>query len=120
MSRKVLIVDDSAIIHKLLRKVIESIGFEVCGDAKNGAEGVEMYRTLKPDLVFMDATMPVLDGLEATKQIKALDSSAHIIMLTAMGDDEFSDEALEAGVEQFLKKPFDDYKIVNAISKILF
>jgi two-component system chemotaxis response regulator CheY len=117
--KRILLVDDSPIIHRLLRKTLESNGYEVCGDAKNGREGVEMYKSLKPDLVFMDITMPIMDGLEAAKLIKELDPQARIIMLSAMGDDEIVGQAKELGIDIFLKKPFDDYKIISAISKVI-
>lgn len=117
--KRVLIVDDSPIIHNLLRKVLERNDYEVCGDAKNGREGVDMYKDLKPDIVFMDITMPVMEGLDAVKLIKEHDSNAKVIMLSAMGDEELKEEAKALGVDVFLKKPFDDYKIVSAISKVI-
>ncbi len=117
--KRVLIVDDSPIIHNLLRKVLERNGYEVCGDAKNGKEGVDLYEELKPDLVFMDITMPVMEGIDAAKIIMEKDAAAKIIMLSAMGDEAIMDEAKAIGVDIFLKKPFDDYKIVSAISKII-
>lgn len=119
MIKRILLVDDSPIIHSLLRRTLESHDYEVCGDAKNGREGVEMYQSLKPDLVFMDITMPIMDGLEAAKQIKNIDLQAKIIMLSAMGDDEIMGQAKDIGIDIFLKKPFDDYKIISAISKVL-
>lgn len=116
MSKRVLIVDDSPIIHKMLRKTLEENNFDVCGDAKNGREGVELFEKLRPDITFMDVTMPVMDGLQAAKGIKAIDSNAGIIMLTAMGDNKIMEEAKSVGVDVFLKKPFNNYKIVSAIS----
>jgi two-component system chemotaxis response regulator CheY len=118
MIKRVLLVDDSPMIHNLLRKTLEKNGYEVCGDAKNGSEGVEMYNSLIPDLVFMDVTMPIMDGIEAAKKIKEKNNSAKIIMLTAMGDEEIISQAKDAGVDIFLTKPFDDYKIVSAIAKV--
>ena len=88
-------------------------------EVKNGKEGVELYTDLSPDLVFMDITMPIMDGLETTKAIKNQDPDAKIIMLSAMGDREVMDEAKGLGVDVFLKKPFDDYKIISAISKVI-
>lgn len=118
MIKKVLIVDDSPVIHNLLRKTLERNGYEVCGNAQNGREGVDLYQQHNPDLVFMDVTMPVMDGLAAAQRIKEHDPQARIIMLTAMGDEEIIAQANEVGVAIFLKKPFDDYKIVSAIAKI--
>ncbi len=119
MIKRILLVDDSPIIHTLLGKALEKHGYEVCGNAKNGREGVELYKSLKPDLVFMDITMPIMDGLEAVKLIKEFDPQAKIIMLSAMGDDEIVKQAKELGIDIFLKKPFDDYKIISAISKVI-
>jgi two-component system chemotaxis response regulator CheY len=119
MGKRVLIVDDSPIVHVLLRKTLEANGHEVCGDAKNGREGVDLYSKLKPDAVFMDITMPQMDGIQAVGAIKASDPGAKIIMLTAMGDEEIVGQAKAAGVDIFLQKPFDDYKIISALSKLV-
>ena len=119
MIKRILLVDDSPIIHNLLRKTLEGHGYEICGDAMNGKESVSMYENLKPDLVFMDVTMPIMDGLEAAKKIKEMDPEAKIIMLSAMGDDEIVAEAKDLGIDIFLKKPFNDYKIISAISNIV-
>ena len=118
MTKRVLIVDDSPMIHNMLRKTLESNGYEVCGDAKNGREGIDLFENLHPDLVFMDITMPILDGIEALKGIREKDPTAKVIMLTAMGDEEIVKQAEEAGASAFLKKPFNDFKIISAISKI--
>lgn len=118
MIKRILLVDDSPIIHHLMRRTLEKAGYEICGDAKNGKEGVEMYESMKPDLVFMDITMPIMDGIDAARAIKTKYTQAKIIMLTAMADDEIMNEAKSIGVDIFLKKPFDDYKIISAISKL--
>jgi two-component system chemotaxis response regulator CheY len=119
VSKRVLLVDDSPIIHRLLRKTLESNGYEVCGNAKDGREGVSMYQSLNPDLVFMDITMPIMDGLEAAKEIIKKDPQAKIIMLSAMGDDQIVKQAKDLGIDIFLKKPFNDYMIISAISRIV-
>jgi two-component system, chemotaxis family, chemotaxis protein CheY len=115
MGKRVLLVDDSPVIHIMLRKVLEKNHFEVCGDARNGREGVEMCKQLSPDIIFMDITMPVMDGLDAAREIKKIDMNVRIIMLSAMGDDEIIQQARDMGIFTFLKKPFDDYKIISAI-----
>jgi two-component system chemotaxis response regulator CheY len=106
-------------IHNLLRKTLENKGYEVAGDAHNGKQGVDLYQELKPDLVFMDITMPILDGLQASSMIKRIDPQARIIMLSAMGDEEIIQQAEDIGIDIFLKKPFNDYKIISALSKIV-
>lgn len=119
MRKRVLIVDDSPMIHNMLRRTLEKNGYEVCGDAKNGKEGVELFNSLKPDVVFMDITMPIMDGLEAAKIIKQTSPDTRVIMLSAMGDDEIIAQAKSFGVNFFLKKPFNDYKIISTISMVI-
>lgn len=119
MTQRVLIVDDSPVTHSLLRRILVKNGCEICGNATNGKEGVELYRSLNPDLTFMDISMPVINGLEAVKIIKSMNFDAPIIMLSAMGDEEIINEARQLGIEVFLKKPFDEEKILGALSKIL-
>jgi len=116
--KRVLLVDDSPVVHTMLRKTLEKNGYEVCGDARNGKEGVNLYKKLTPDIVFMDVTMPIMDGMDATREIIKINPSAVIIMLTAMGDDEMMNQAKEAGIKIFLKKPFDDYKIISSLAKV--
>ncbi len=116
---KILIVDDSPLIHSLLRKTLEKNGHEVCGDAKNGKEAVELFQKLNPEVIFMDITMPIMDGMEASKNIKTINPKANIIMLSAMGDEEIREEAKNLGIDIFLKKPFNDYMIISAISKVV-
>ena len=118
IGKQVLIVDDSPVIHNMLRKTLEGNGYSVCGDASNGREGVELYESLKPDLVFMDVTMPIMDGIAALKIIREKDAVAKVIMLTAMGDDEIIAQAQAAGAVSFLKKPFNDFKIISALAQI--
>ncbi len=119
MKNRILIVDDSPMIHKLLSKTLKENGYDVCGIANNGKEGVKKYKELKPDIIFMDITMPIMDGLEAAKNIKFLNSEARIIMLSAMGDEDIKNQANKIGVDVFLSKPFNDYKIISAISKTI-
>lgn len=119
MALRVLLVDDSPVIHSLMQKVLEKNGYEICGNAMNGKEGVEMFQALHPDLVFMDISMPVMNGIEATEGIKKVNPDSKIIMLSAMGDDEIIAEAKKMGIDVFLKKPFDDYKIISAIASVI-
>jgi len=118
MSKKILIVDDSPLIHVLIKKAIDKSGNQVCGNAKNGREGIELYQKLAPDVIFMDINMPVMNGLEAAKEIKEINEDAVIIMLTAVGDDETIRAARRIGVNVFLNKPFDDYKIISALLNV--
>jgi two-component system, chemotaxis family, chemotaxis protein CheY len=118
MSKKILIVDDSPLIHNLIKRALERSGDMVCGDAKNGKEGLELYKELSPDVTFMDINMPVMDGLEAVKKIREINNTAVIIMLTAVGDEETIKIATELGVNAFLCKPFSDYKLISALALV--
>lgn len=121
MKKTVMIVDDSPLIHMLLTKALVKAGYEVCRDAKNGKEAIDMYRQLAPDLIFMDINMPIMDGLEASGHIFEISRqqgrAVQIIMLSAVGDDEVVKKAKALGIKTFLNKPFDDYKIISAISR---
>jgi len=118
MKIKVLIVDDSPFIHKAITRALSDDIYEICGIAKNGKEGVELYSQLKPDVVTMDITMPVMDGLDSSKQILALDPKARIIMLSAMGDETLMEQAKSIGVKLFLQKPFKSEELVLTVRKI--
>jgi two-component system chemotaxis response regulator CheY len=114
-----MIVDDSPFIHKAIQKALNATDlYEVCGIAKNGKEGSELYDTLLPDIVFMDITMPVMDGLDATKAIISKHPDAKIIMLSAMGDDDLIAKAKAIGVTHFAQKPFKAEEMLAIINNI--
>jgi len=122
--KRILLVDDSPIIHKLLRRTLEAHGYEVCGDAKNGREAVSMYQSLKPDLVFMDITMPVMDGLEAVALIRAEEARAGrpptpVIALTANAMSHQIEEYVAAGMSGCVAKPLEFALLVEAMSAAL-
>lgn len=116
---KVLIVDDSRTSRKILRGIVEEAGYEVVGEAKNGEEGFLMYKELKPDLVTMDITMPVMDGVEALKLIKGKFPEAKVVMVTAAGQKHNMLEAVQSGADDFLPKPFDVEAIKETLAKYL-
>ena len=117
---RVLIVDDSPFIHKAINRAIGSDEeFEICGIAKNGKEGVELFSTVRPDVVTMDITMPVMDGLAASKEILTQNRAAKIIMLSAMGDEELMAGARAMGIKAFLQKPFKNDELKTAIQNIV-
>lgn len=118
MSKRVLICDDANFMRKLLGGTLKRLGHEVIGEAEDGVEAVNKYKLLKPDVVFMDVTMPNKDGVEAVKDIIALDSSAKIIMCSAMGQQGIVLDSLKAGAKDFVIKPFEKDRIADAISKI--
>lgn len=116
---RVLIVDDAAFMRMMIKDILEKNGFEVVGDASNGLNGVELYKKEKPDIVTMDITMPEMDGIEAVKAIKAFDPAAKIIMCSAMGQQTMVMDAIRAGARDFIVKPFQSDRVLEAIKKVL-
>jgi two-component system chemotaxis response regulator CheY len=119
MATRVLIVDDAAFMRMMIKDILTKNDFEVVGEASNGAEAVDRYKELKPDLTTMDITMPEKDGISAVKDIRAIDSSAKIIMCSAMGQQAMVIEAIQAGAKDFIVKPFQPDRVVEAMRKAL-
>ena len=115
---RVLIVDDSPFIHKAITLALNSEAYEICGIGNNGKEGAEMFVKLKPDVVTMDITMPVMDGLESARAILGQHPSAKIVMLSAMGDEALMNEAKSIGIRVFLQKPFKPDGLIAAIEQL--
>ncbi|SMG32599.1 response regulator [Dethiosulfovibrio salsuginis] len=115
--KKVLVVDDAAFVRAMLKKLIEDNGFVVSGEAENGEEALRAYRSLKPDLVIMDITMPLMDGIEATKKIVAFDGKAKIVIVSARGEKPMVIKAIEAGAQDFIVKPFEVPRVVKTLNK---
>lgn len=115
---RILITDDAAFMRMQLKDIFTKLGHEVVGEAENGFVSIEKYKELQPDLVTMDITMPEMNGVEAVKQIKAIDSNATIIMVSAMGQQEMVIEAIQAGAKDFIVKPFTQDRIQEAVEKI--
>ena len=118
-SGRVLVVDDTAFMRRMLRELLSKAGLEVVAEAGNGCEAVEQYRQVRPDLVIMDITMPELDGIAAVREIVREDPSARIVMCSALGQQELIIEALEAGAQDFVVKPFVPEKVLEAVHKVL-
>jgi len=117
LAKTVLITDDTAFMRMTLRNVIQKNGFTVVGEAADGEEAVNKYKELRPDLVTMDITMPKMDGITAIKEIVKFDPNARIIVCSAMGQKPMVIEALNAGARDFLVKPFDAQRVVEALHK---
>lgn len=115
----ILIVDDSRTSRKILKGILESEGYEVVGEATNGQEGYERYAELKPDVVTMDITMPVLDGIEALKKIKGEYPDAKVVMVTAAGQKTKMVEAVQNGANEFVSKPFESEQLKKIIDKVV-
>lgn len=116
---RVLIVDDAAFMRMMIKDILEKNGFEIVGEASNGIKAVELYKSEKPDVVTMDITMPDMDGIEAVKAIKAFDPAAKVIMCSAMGQQSMVMDAIRAGAKDFIVKPFQADRVLEAIKKVV-
>ena len=114
MSR-ILIVDDSRTSRKILRSILENAGHDIVGEAMDGQDGVNKFKDLRPDIVTLDITMPVMDGLGALKLIKEMDAEAKIIMVTAAGQQNKMIDAIKLGAAEFVTKPFEPDEITKMV-----
>ena len=119
MSAKILIVDDAAFMRMMIKDILSKNGFDVVGEAANGDEAVDRYKELTPDLVTMDITMPEKDGIAALKEIKKINPAAKVIMCSAMGQQAMVIDAIQAGAKDFIVKPFQADRVLEAINKAL-
>ena len=117
--KQVLIVDDAPFVRLTLKNMLEKNGFLIAGEATNGQEDIMRYFQLKPDVVTMDISMPVMNGITALKQIINKDPQANVIMVTAVGQEEFIKEAVLNGAKYFIVKPLEEEFVVNTINRIL-
>ncbi|QZA33511.1 response regulator [Hydrogenibacillus sp. N12] len=119
MGKRILVVDDAAFMRMMLKDILTKNGYEVVGEAPDGAKAVKLYQELKPDLVTMDITMPEMDGIQALKEIKKIDPQAKVIMCSAMGQQAMVIEAIQAGAKDFIVKPFQAERVLEAVRKLL-
>ena len=117
MAKKGLIVDDAAFMRMMLKEILTKAGYEVAGEAVNGKEAIELYKSSKPDFVTMDITMPEMDGIEALKEIKKVDANATVIMCSAIGQQANVLEAIKTGAKDFIVKPFQPERVLESIKK---
>lgn len=115
----VLIADDAAFMRMMIKNILTDAGYEIVGEAENGAVAVTKYRELKPDLTTMDITMPEMDGLAALKEIRGQDPEARVVMCSAMGQQSMVIESIQAGARDFIVKPFQPDRVLEAIQKAL-
>ena len=116
---RVLVVDDAAFMRKLLTDALVSGGHEVVGEAGNGTEAVARYQELKPELTTLDITMPEKDGLAALAEIMAIDPTAKVVMCSALGQENKVLEAVKLGAKDFVVKPFQPARVLEAVGKAL-
>lgn len=119
MANRVLIVDDAAFMRMMLKEILTKNGYEVAGEAENGQKAIEKYKELSPDLVIMDITMPEVDGIEAVKKIKSEDPNSKVVMCSAMGQQAMVIEAIQAGARDFIVKPFQADRVLEAVKKVI-
>ena len=119
MAKKVLICDDAAFMRMMIKDILSKNGYEIAGEAENGVKAVEKYNETKPDLVLMDITMPEMDGIQALKAIRELDSSACVIMCSAMGQQAMVIESIQSGAKDFIVKPFQAERVLEAVKKVV-
>jgi two-component system, chemotaxis family, chemotaxis protein CheY len=115
----VLIADDAAFMRMMIKNILTDAGYEIVGEAENGAVAVTKYRELKPDLTTMDITMPEMDGLTALKEIRGEDPAARVVMCSAMGQQSMVIESIQAGARDFIVKPFQPERVLAAVQKAL-
>lgn len=116
---KILIVDDAMLMRNLLKNILKSKGYEVCGEALTGEDGVKMYKELRPNLVICDINMPGMNGIECLRQILAINPAAKIVMCTSMGERCFAEEAVDAGAKGYIVKPVAAAAVIETVTKVL-
>ncbi|MCS7461885.1 response regulator [Paenibacillus doosanensis] len=119
MANRILIVDDAAFMRMMIRDILTKNGYEVVGEANDGAQAIEKFKEVRPDLITMDITMPEMDGIAALKEIKKIDPNAKVIMCSAMGQQAMVIDAIQAGAKDFIVKPFQADRVIEAIKKTL-
>jgi len=119
MGPRILVVDDAAFMRMIIKDILSKNEFDVVGEGENGLQAIELYGTLKPDLLLMDITMPQMDGIEALKKIMEANPSAKIVMCSAMGQQSMVIDAIKAGAKDFIVKPFQADRILEAVKKVL-
>ena len=116
---RVLVVDDAAFMRKMVGDALAKGGHEVVGEAANGLEAIERYQALRPEVTTLDITMPEKDGLTALKDIMALDPTARVVMCSALGQESKVLEAVRSGAKDFVVKPFQPDRVLDAVGKAL-
>ena len=119
MAKNVLIVDDAAFMRMMIKDILTKNGYNIAAEAENGKIAVDKYNEVKPDLVLMDITMPEMDGIQALKSIKTNDPNANIIMCSAMGQQAMVIEAIQSGAKDFIVKPFQAERVLEAVKKVI-
>jgi two-component system chemotaxis response regulator CheY len=112
-----MIVDDAIFMRMKLKDILEKNGYEVVAEAQNGADAIEKFKSERPEIVTMDITMPEMDGIQALKGIKKIDPQARVVMCSAMGQQAMVMEAIQSGAVDFIVKPFETDRVLDALVK---
>jgi two-component system chemotaxis response regulator CheY len=115
----VLVCDDAVFMRTMISDILTQAGFDIVGEAESGTQAVEKYRALKPDLVTMDIIMPDMGGIEAVRAITDFDPQARVLMCSAMGQQALVAEAIQAGAKDFVVKPFQPSRVLEAVQRVL-
>ena len=119
MGKRVLIVDDAAFMRMMIKDILTKNGYEVAGEAVDGLDAIDKFKELSPDLTLMDITMPNMEGLQALKEIKKINTGAKVVMCSAMGQEAMVVDAIKSGALDFIVKPFQAARIIQTVQKIL-
>ncbi|MCK4396782.1 response regulator [candidate division WOR-3 bacterium] len=119
MAVHILIVDDAIFMRKMIGDILRKEGYEICGEAENGIEAINKYKELHPDLVTMDIIMPDMSGIDAVEEIVNYDSNAKILMVSAMGQQSLVVEAIQKGAKDYIIKPFQPSRVLEAVERVL-
>ena len=117
MAKSILICDDAAFMRMMIKDILVKNGYNIAGEAENGVKAVEKYQETKPDLVLMDITLPEMDGIQALKKINAIDANASVVMCSAMGQQAMVIESIQSGARDFIVKPFQPDRVIEAVKK---
>jgi two-component system chemotaxis response regulator CheY len=115
----VLVCDDAIFMRRMISDILMQAGYQIAGEASNGVQAVELYEALKPDLVTMDIVMPEMGGIDAVREIVRLDPQARILMCSAMGQQALVVDAIQAGARDFIVKPFQPGRVLEAVQRVL-
>ncbi|HVM43288.1 MAG TPA: response regulator [Gemmatimonadales bacterium] len=119
MGHRVLVCDDAIFMRTMISDILSGAGYEVVGEAETGLQAIERYRALNPDLVTMDIVMPDMGGIDAVREIVKQDPNAKILMCSAMGQQALVVEAIQAGAKDFVVKPFQPSRVLEAVQRVL-
>jgi len=119
LGSKILVVDDSAFMRRIVRNILTRNGFDEIVEARDGLEAVEVFRRDSPDLVLLDIVMPGRDGIEALRRIRDVDDNATVVMLTAVGQEAMRNECLRLGAVDYIVKPFEEERVIEVLHRLV-